>query len=61
MKAIEDLVMIIGDYKHQIEQLQKENEKLKASKKPTPPPPAPPRDRLIKEGANPPKPKSDKK
>ena len=31
----------------------------KAPKKPTPPPP--PRDRLIKEGANPPKPKSDKK
>jgi len=30
-------------------------------KKPTPPPPPPPKDRLIKEGQEPPKPKGDKK
>ena len=32
MKAIEEIIMIIGDYKHQIEQLQKENEYLKQEK-----------------------------
>lgn len=36
-------------------------DKNKGAKRPTPPPPPPPNDRLIKEGANPPKPESDKK